>query len=430
VFVAAELSLVAADRSKLEHEARSGDRAAGMAVRLMRRLARTLSGTQLGVTACSIGLGILSEPVIARLLEPLLDPVLPSGAASAVAIVVALAIATVAEMVLGELVPKTLAIASPEPTARRIAPFLRLWALAFGPAIAAIDTLARSIVRRFGIEPKDELSSVTSLSELALVVQASAQEGELDQTASRLLTRSIRFGEKTAADVLVPRVELVAISADATLAELVRLAIGSGHSRLVVYGSDLDDIVGVIHVKQVHAVPTEQRATTTVASLMHDVMAVPETRDLESLLVEMRERREHLAVVVDEYGGTAGIVTLEDIMEEIVGEIDDEYDVLTPSLTEHLAAGTYRLSGGLHPDEVLEASGLQLPDGEFETLAGFVLERLGHLPVEGESFEYRGWTIAVDEMDRRRVAWVRLTAPSTGAVDVDVDAAPDRDGRP
>jgi CBS domain containing-hemolysin-like protein len=422
VFVAAELALVAADRSKLERRARAGSRAAGTAVRLLRQLARSLSGTQLGVTACSIGLGILAEPVIARLLEPLIDPILPSGAASAVAIVAALAIATVAEMVLGELVPKTLAIAQPEGTACRIAPFLRLWNLVFGPAIIALDSLSKGIVRRFGIEPKDELSSVTSLSELALVVQASAQQGELDQTASRLLTRSIRFGEKTAADVLVPRVELVAVAAEASLADLVRVATASGHSRLLVFGNDLDDIEGVIHVKQVHAVPIAQRATTTVASLMHDVVAVPETRGLESLLVEMRERREHLVVVVDEYGGTAGIVTLEDLVEEIVGEIDDEYDALTPSLTQRLPTGSLVLSGGLHPDEVLEATGLQLPDGEFETLAGFVLDRLGHLPVDGESFRFEGWTVTVAEMDKRRVARVELTPP-VPATDTDEEPA-------
>jgi CBS domain containing-hemolysin-like protein len=271
--------------------------------------------------------------------------------------------------------------------------------------------VAKGIVRRLGVEPKDELSGVTSLSELSLVVQASAQEGELAQSASRLLTRSIRFGEKTAADVLVPRVELVAVPAEASLTELITVATTSGHSRLLVFGNDLDDIQGVIHVKQVHAVPTGQRATTTVASLMHEVVAVPETRDLESLLVEMRDQREHLVVVVDEYGGTAGIVTLEDLLEEIVGEIDDEYDVLTPSLSQRLPSGSFLLAGGLHPDEVLEASGLRLPEGEFETLAGFVLEQLGHLPDAGESFDHLGWRVVVDDMDKRRVARVRLTAP-------------------
>jgi CBS domain containing-hemolysin-like protein len=412
VFVAAELALVAADRSKLERAADDGDRPSATALDLVRHLARSLSGTQLGVTTCSIGLGILSEPVIAQLLEPVFEPFLPDAAVHVVAIVLSLAIATVAEMVLGELVPKTLAIARPERTARRVAPFLRIWGVVFGPAIRGLDAVAKGLVRRLGIEPKDELSSVTSLSELALVVQASAQEGELAQSASRLLTRSIRFAEKTAADVLVPRVELVAVAAEDSLTDLVAAATTSGHSRFPVYGNDLDDISGFIHVKQVHAVPTAARSTTTVASLMNAVVAVPETRDLESLLVEMRSQREHLVVVVDEYGGTAGIVTLEDLLEEIVGEIDDEYDVLTPSLSRRLPSGSFVLSGGLHPDEVRDAAGLQLPEGEFETLAGFVLEQLGHLPSAGESFDYRGWQVVVDEMDKRRVARVRLTAPA------------------
>jgi CBS domain containing-hemolysin-like protein len=411
VFVAAELSLVASDRSKLERAADGGDRASRAALGLVRRLALSLSGTQLGVTACSLGLGILSEPVIAHLIEPLFSPWLPETASQVVAIVLALAIATVAEMVLGELVPKTLAIARPERTARRVAPFLRIYGFVFGPIIKVLNGAANGIVRRLGIEPKGELSSVSTLSELALVVQASANEGELAQSASRLLTRSIRFGEKTAADVLVPRVELVAVPADASLTELIAVATTSGHSRLLVYGNDLDDIVGVVHVKQVHAVPGRERATTSVAALMHDIVAVPETRDLESLLIEMRDRREHLVVVIDEYGGTSGIVTLEDLLEEIVGEIDDEYDTLTPSLSQRLPSGSFVLSASLHPDEVLEAAGFDLPDGEFETLAGFVLDRLGHLPQPGESFVYAGWELVVEEMDKRRVARVRLTTP-------------------
>jgi CBS domain containing-hemolysin-like protein len=178
-----------------------------------------------------------------------------------------------------------------------------------------------------------------------------------------------------------------------------------------VCGADLDDVVGVVHVKDVYRVPIGEREHTTVGEIATPPLVVPESRDLASLLRELRESGSHLAVVVDEYGGTAGIITLEDILEEIVGEIDDEYDPSTPGLTSILPAGTYELPGSLHRDEVAEACGFEMPEGEYETLAGFVLDQLGRIPKPGESFAYAGWTIAVTAMDRLRVTSVRLTAP-------------------
>jgi CBS domain containing-hemolysin-like protein len=204
------------------------------------------------------------------------------------------------------------------------------------------------------------------------------------------------------------------ISAEATATELVALAVDTGHSRFPVYGADLDDVVGVVHVKAVHAVPVTDRPTTPVSSLMADAVAVPESRQLEDVLFDIRWSRNHLVVVVDEYGGTAGILTLEDVLEEIVGEIDDEYDVLTPRLTVEESAGTYLLAGALHADELADAVGLRLPEGEYETLAGFVLDQLGHIPEAGERLTYEGWTIEVVDLDRRRIATVRAVRPEGG----------------
>lgn len=417
MFVAAEFALVAADRTKIERRVEEGSRSARWARQLLRRLSLHLSGAQLGITIASLVLGFLAEPTIAALLEPVIEPLAGERATHGIAIAVALVIATFFEMVLGELVPKNVAIAKPEATTLALAPFLRAYGFVFGPVIKVLNGAANRAVRKLGIEPTEELSTVRTLPELARVIEASAQEGTIGGSASRLLARSIRFTRKTAADVLVPRVEVKAISRDATVRELAQLAAETGHSRFPVMGADLDDIVGVVHVHRIHALPIEERDTTPVSALMTEVTVVPESRELQPLLVDMRGRRQHLAVVVDEYGGTAGIVTLEDIVEEIVGEIDDEYDILTPRLTPVPApSGGVLVPGALHPDEVRDATGFDMPDGDYETLAGFVLDRLGHVPEVGETIEYGGWELEVTEMDRRRIATV-LIRPATGAPD-------------
>jgi CBS domain containing-hemolysin-like protein len=410
VFVAVEFGLVAVDRGRIDQLVHAGDRRAKVARHLLAHLPFSLGGAQLGISLVSLIIGFLAAPIIGRLIEPLLSP-LGDTASSAGSLFLGLVIATVVQMVLGELIPKGLAIANAEPTVLRLAGPLRIFATIFKPAIIFLNGAANVIVRALGMEPKEELSHVRTLPELARVFQASAESGTLAGSASRLLDRSVRFGEKTAADVLVPRVEIRAISRDATVADLVALATETGHSRLPVYGADLDDIRGVVHVKSVHELPVADRATTPVETLMVDILAVPETRELEDVLFDMRRQRSHLVVVVDEYGGTAGILTLEDVLEEIVGEIDDEYDPLTPRLAIEESPGHHLLTGALHPDEVEEAIGFEVPEGEYETLAGFVLDQLGHIPEPGEEFTYHTWRFEVVEVDRRRIATVRVTAP-------------------
>jgi CBS domain containing-hemolysin-like protein len=239
-----------------------------------------------------------------------------------------------------------------------------------------------------------------------------------------LLTRTIRFTEKTAADVLIPRTQVEALPQHSTVTELVAAIISTGYSRFPVYRESLDDVIGVVHAKSVYAVAREQRDRTTVGTIMNPVLAVPEGRDLDSLFADLRRTRSYLSVVLDEHGGTAGIVTVEDLLEEIVGEIDDEYD-LTPELrTIEEELGVHLLAGTLHHDEVLDACGLDMPEGDYETLAGFVLDRLGRIPDEGDSLDYAGWLIAVVSMDRLRVATVRVTAPSGVEVPADPDVEP------
>ena len=276
------------------------------------------------------------------------------------------------------------------------------------------------------------MSGVSTLSELQVLVRTSNEEGTLDDSASALLTRSIRFEGKTAGDVLVPRTSVVALSTDDVVTDLVRSSAQTGHSRFLVQGGDLDDVVGVVHVRSAHTVPAAERGSTSVATLMQPVLAVPESRTLDDILVDLRRARTHLAVVVDEYGGTAGIVTLEDVLEEIVGEIDDEHDPLPTRLTRPRRAGEWIVPGSLHPDEVLDQTGLEVPEGEYETIAGFVLDRLGRIPDPGDVVRHEGWSIEVVAMDRHRIAEVRLRpdAPDDARTETEtVDPRTPRSGR-
>ena len=398
VFVAAEFALVAADRSRVDGLAEQGSRRARLVQSLLHRLSFQLSGAQLGITVTSLLLGFLAEPVIAELIQPLLEPIVGESAVRAVSVAIALLIATVVQMVAGELTPKTVAVAKPETSALFLAPFLQLYGTIFGPLIRLLNRSANWTVRRLGVEPREELESVRSLAELSRLLEASAEEGTIGDTASTLFTRSLRFADKTAADALVPRPKVSALAVDQHVVDLVGLSASTGFSRFPVFRTDLDDIVGVVLVKSVHSLTPGERHTTTVDQLMSDVVVVPETRSLQGVLADLRDARSHLAVVVDEYGGTAGIITLEDVLEEIVGEIDDEHDVRAPVLTPTGGGhGPWEVPGSLHPDEVLDATGFEPPEGEYETLAGFVLDRLGRIPVVGDHFDHEGW-----RSDRRR----------------------------
>ncbi len=413
MFVAAEFALVAVDRSRVDHDAEAGSRRARLVRSLLRRLSFHLAGAQLGITITSLIVGLLAEPTIGRLIEPLLEPFLGERAVRGVSLGIAFGIATVLQMVVAELVPKGLAIARPDRMSRVLAPFIAVYGTVFGPVIRVLNGAANWTVRRLGMEPREELSDVRTLSELELVIAASSEEGTLAGSASTLLTRSIRFGSKTAADALIPRPDVIAIGLDESAADLVALSARTGYSRFPVRGADIDDVRGTVLVRTVHAVPFADRAATSVATLMEDAVVVPETRGLEDVLFDMQQTRQHLVIVVDEYGGTAGIVTLEDIVEEIVGEIDDEYDERTPVLTQLGGTGERVLAGGLHPDEVRDVCGFDLPEGDYETLAGFVLDELGHIPEVGEHFEHDGWTFEVRTMDRHRIAEVAVKEPGS-----------------
>lgn len=407
-FVAVEFALVTVDRARVEADAAAGDRRARSTRQALRRLSFYLSGAQLGITVTSLVLGFVAEPTVAEALRPLLRTVVGEDDVRGVSVVTALVLATLVSMLVGELVPKSLAIARPRAVAYGTAPPMVLLSRVLGPVIALLNGAANWAVRRIGIEPQEELVSVRSLEELELLIRSSREEGSLEPKAYALLNRSIRFGTKDAADALVPRHAVESMTTDDTVAAVAEKALATGHSRFPVIGADLDDVRGVVHAKDVYRVPFAERADAPITSIMAAPFVVPETRRLGDLLGDLRAVGQHLAIVVDEHGGTAGIITLEGVLEELVGEIDDEHDRPASRRTRVIGPGEWRLDGSLHHDEVREACGFDVPEGEYETLAGFVLDRLGRVPEVGEGFHHDGWVVEVVAREGLRVATVLL----------------------
>lgn len=412
LYVAAEFSLVAVERTQLESAVRDGDVSARRVLAAVRTLSFQLSGAQLGITLTTLVVGFIAEPSISVLLKPALEALgLPAGAAAPVSLAVALVFATVLQMVVGELVPKNLAIARPLQVARAVAGPQRVSSAVLRPLIAVSNGAANRVVRLLGIEPQEELRSARSAEELGSLVRSSEEQGALSPQTASMLARSLAFGDRNAGDVMTSRTQIVSLAADATVSQLLSLAESSGHSRFPIEGESIDDVVGVVHVKQALAVPREERHRTTVASVMGPVPRVPETVHLDRLLVTLREPGLQMAVVVEEYGGTAGIVTLEDLVEELVGEVDDEHDARTRPSVEQRRTGLV-LSGLLRDDEVADVAGLQMPEGPYDTLGGLVMAHLGRMPARGDVVELDGWRLTVTELDGRRVD--RVLVEQTG----------------
>ena len=400
-FVAAEFSLVAVDRARVEVAAATDPKARRVRD-LTRGLTTHLSGAQFGITLSALLLGFVAEPTAARIITGGEHP-------TSVSVGIAIAAAALLHMVLGEQVPKYVALAAPEAVSRFLAPLILAYGMVVRPVVVVLNGSANAVLRWAGVEPREELGSSRTLDELGDLVREASDE-TLDGSDVELFTRSIRFSGKTVADVLVPRLDVEALRLDATGADLLEKSASTGHSRFVVFESDLDHVVGVVHVKSLLKRPATERGRTPVADLMRDVLAVPETRALDDLLGDLRDHRVHMAVVVDEHGGTAGIVTVEDVLEEIVGEIDDEHDTLVVR-TRLDGPGRNVVSGRLNLDEVADITGLRLPHGPYETLAGFVLQRLGRLPEPTAMVEYEGWRIEVVAVEGRRIATLRIVVP-------------------
>jgi CBS domain containing-hemolysin-like protein len=420
LFVGAEFSLTALDRSTVEANARSGRRRDRLIQRAQQRLSFQLSGAQLGISITTLATGYLTEPMVANLPHPWLDAIgLPDPVADGITAVMALVIVTSVSMVFGELVPKYLAVARPLRTARAVVGPQLLFSALLTPAIRATNGAANWIVRRLGIEPAEELRSARSAQELLSLVRTSARSGSLDLATASLVRRSLQFGNLTAEELMTPRTEVVALQTDDTVADLVAAATESGFSRFPLVDGDLDSTVGIVHVKQVFQIPRDERAHTLLTTVVKPVPFVPSTLDGDAVMAEIRANPLQTVLVVDEYGGTAGMVTIEDLIEEIVGDVRDEHDDATPDV---VAAGTgWRVSGLLRIDEVSIETGYRAPEGEYETIGGLVLQQLGHIPEAGETVELPSldadglpddsmrWQATVVQMDGRRIDVLELT---------------------
>lgn len=409
-FVAGEFAFVAARRTRLEELAEAGDRKARRALAVQRRLSFVLSGAQLGITATSLVVGFIAEPVFAAALTPVLRPLgLAPAVMSSVALTVGFVIATAAQMVLGELAPKNLAIANPESIARSLAASTALYTRLAGPVIQLFDSSSNRLLRAMGIEPAEELPGGVSAEELELIIAESESSGSLPSAEARLLIRTLEFRTLTATEAMVPRPQVVAIPVTATCEDLRALAVSSGYARFPVCSDTLDDVLGVVQAKDVLGVPIDQRASTPVRALLRPLLAVPEPAPLRQLLVDLREARTQLALVVDEYGGTAGIVTLEDIVEELVGEIQDEHGPAEPSVRA-LPDGGFLVPGLWRLDETERDTGVALPEGDYDTVAGCLLAQLGRVPEVGDTVRVDGVWMRVEDMDGLAITAVRITA--------------------
>lgn len=424
LFVAAEFSLVAIDRPTVQRAIDEGDSRARVVLQSIKQLSTQLSAAQVGITITTLVVGYLAQPSIGALLSgPLAALGLGAGAVEAVSSTLALTIATIFSMVFGELLPQFLGISAPLATAKVVALPVRVFAVVAKPLIVLLNGSANRFLRSLGIEPQEELSGARTPQELASLVQRSAEAGTLDVTTARMLTRSLGFGERTADDVMTPRVRSTGIHRDESADDVLRLSRRTGHSRFPVLGDDWDDIDGVVHVKKAMAVPHDRRKDVPVSALMSDRLVVPETIRLDPLLRQLREGGFQMAVVVDEYGGTSGIVTLEDVVEEIVGEVSDEHDRSRQGGRE-LVDGSWTVPGLWRPDEVRDAFDADVPDGStYETMGGFVMTSLGRVPVVGDVVHVPGWVIHVVGMEGRRVDRLRFV-PDPDSLPPTGDGAP------
>ncbi|MBE0008611.1 MULTISPECIES: hemolysin family protein [unclassified Arthrobacter] len=404
-FVAVEFSLVALDQTYVQRAVDNGDKGAVPLLKCLKSLSTQLSSCQLGITLTTLLTGYVMEPSVGRLIQgPLTSIGVPDAVLGTVSLVIAMTLATLLSMLIGELVPKNLAIALPFKIGKLLARPQLIFTGVFKPAIIVLNGFSNRVLNLFGLEAKEEISGARTPSELSSLVRRSAEMGTLDAGTANFLARTFSFSERTAADVMTPRIRMETIDSDQSVADVVDLARRTGFSRFPLIADSPDDIRGVVHVKKAVAVPRNKRAGLPAGTIMTEVLRVPETVHLDSLLAELREANLQLAVVLDEYGGTAGVVTLEDLVEEIVGEVADEHDKLKPGVLQS-ASGNWFFPGLMRPDEVTDQiPNLAVPDeAGYETVAGYIMAELGRIAVPGDRVDVPGGLLEVERMDGRRI---------------------------
>ncbi|NNU27839.1 CNNM domain-containing protein [Isoptericola sediminis] len=426
IFVASEFSLVTLDPAVVGADDEEGDspspgrRGPDRRDRIVRaglkHLSTELSSAQVGITATTILLGYTAQPALLSLFgASFAGTPLGEGVSAVLAFTLALVVVNGFSMLFGELIPKNFALSAPHGTARAVVPLQRAFTIAAGPLIRVLNGSANAILRRMGVEPREELSGARSATELVSLVRRSAQEGTLEKGTATLLANLLELDELVARDVMTDRTRMVVVNRDTSATEVVSLAHRTGHSRFPVIGDDRDDVVGLVHLRRAVSVPFERRDEVPAGALMVEAPRVPETVSLGPLLVELRGLGLQMAVVVDEYGGTSGVVTLEDVVEELVGDVTDEHDRRRGGVA-GLADGAWSVPGVLRPDELEEATGLCVPEApSYETLGGLVMAHLGRLPEIGDEVQVDDVVLRVDLIDGRRIERLRARSRQGGS---------------
>lgn len=411
-FVAAEFALVSVRRSRMEELAGAGDRRAKTVQRALGHLDTYIAATQLGITMASLGLGFIGEPAIAHLIEPIFDRFLPEKGAlitsHGIAIGVAFAIATALHIVFGELAPKSIALQRPESTSLWVTSPLNLFLTLFRPFILLLNGMGNAVVRLIGLRPAPEHAAVHSVQELEILVQSTREAGLLQEEQEEMVSRVFHFEDTIARKVMTPRLDVTAVEADATLEELIGVIMQSGHSRLPVYDDDLDNIIGIIHAKDVLKEAVRNPAGFVIREHLRPPIFIPETKRMDDLLADMRRHHSQIVIVRDEFGTVTGVVTIEDLVEEVFGEIQDEYDREEP-LLEEIDAQTLRVDARMPLAAFNEALGADIALEESDTIGGFVFGLFGHQPQQGEETRWKQFLFQVEETDGRRIQKLRVT---------------------
>ncbi|MEV0234777.1 hemolysin family protein [Nonomuraea sp. NPDC050786] len=420
-FVAQEFAFVAADRALLREQAAAGDQAADKALQVTSRLSFMLSGAQLGITVTALLVGFLAEPAIATIVRPwLADAGMPDTVITGLSVAIGVFVATVVQMVLGELAPKNLGIARPEPVAKFLASSTLVYLAVVGPLVKLFDSAATGLLRRVGIEPVEEVEHGATPEELSRIIEESTRAGELPPRLSDLLERALEFGDRTAEEIMVPRPRVVVLRADQPISDLIEIMRSCGHSRYPVLNED-GDVAGVTGVRELLSSGLEEGE---IAEISRPALLIPDSVPIPAVLDKMRAAKDDIACVIDEYGGLAGVITVEDLAEELVGELVDENDPEPVGAVER-PDGVWEVPGTLRLDEVERATGVALPESDdYDTLAGLILAKLGRMPDEGDTvtvpIEQDPDPFAEDEqehlaeltvisLNRRVPEWVRLS---------------------
>jgi CBS domain containing-hemolysin-like protein len=415
-FVAAEFAFVRARRAHLETDAEAGKRSAALALAISDDLSRYLSSCQLGITLTSLGIGFLGEPAIASIFENIIGESIPHGLSLAISLALAYLITTSLHITFGEQVPKIYAIQKSEPVARLVARPLHLFTRIFHPFIMLLNGASNAILRLIGVRTAGNLEDGETPEELKVLIQQSLTGGKLDPGEAGMLTGVFHLHEQEARQVMTPAPAIVTVDLSEDVETALRRCVSSGHTRLVVTEDDNHDRVkGIVHANALAQLLLTEGPDATIEGLVREAPIVPETKPLDDLLAELQRQRMSLAVVIDEYGRTAGIVTVEDIIEEIVGEIDDETDPLGGAVR-RLANGDWFVRGHVAISD-LEDYGLRLPvDSEaYNSVGGFVFGELGRLPKRGDTIEHNGYSIRVESVRENRIEAVRIRQRDTQA---------------